>query len=146
MHSHPFVRLQTWLLACSLLLITTSTIADDAKLDVVYHVSEEARVPFVLNNMQNHIDGIGGPDKINMVLVSHGSAVSRFNDIEAVDQVRNSVAKLQEQGVTFEACANTLIALNLEPDELLSGFVIAEQGGVTRIGELQSEGFVYIRP
>ena len=31
-------------------------------------------------------------------------------------------------------------------DELLPGFVEVSQGGVTRIGELQSQGYVYIRP
>jgi intracellular sulfur oxidation DsrE/DsrF family protein len=90
--------------------------------------------------MQNHIDGVGGPENIDIVLVSHGPAVKRFVDIEAVDKVRGAVAKLQEQGVEFEACANTLTALGIEPDELLPDFVIAEKGGVTRIAELQSQG------
>ena len=116
------------------------------KLKVVYHVSDEDKVPFVLGNIQNHIDGVGGPDNIEIVLVSHGPAVKRFVDIDAVDTVRNGVAKLQKEGVEFDACANTLKALGVEPDELLPGFVIAEKGGVTRIGELESEGYVYIRP
>jgi intracellular sulfur oxidation DsrE/DsrF family protein len=109
-------------------------------------VSDEDKVPFVLGNIQNHIDGVGGPDNIEIVLVSHGPAVKRFVDIDAVDKVRNGVAKLQKEGVEFDACANTLKALGVEPDELLPGFVIAEKGGVTRIGELESEGYVYIRP
>jgi intracellular sulfur oxidation DsrE/DsrF family protein len=116
------------------------------KLNVVYHVSDEAKVPFVLNNIQNHIDGVGGPENIHIVLVSHGPAVKRFVDIEAVDKDRSAVAKLQEQGVEFDACANTLTALGIEPDELLADFVIAEKGGVTRIGELQSQGYAYMRP
>jgi hypothetical protein len=128
------------------LLAASAAFGDEDKLDVVYHVSDETKVNFALNNIQNHIDGIGGPDRINVVLVSHGPAVKRFNDIEAVDSVRSRVAKLQEQGVTFEACANTLTALGLEPDELLSGFEIAEKGGVTRIAELQKQGYAYIRP
>jgi len=139
-------RLRNLLLGVGLLAAAMTTQAGDGKLDVVYHLSDEGKVGFVLNNIQNHINGIGGPEKINIILVSHGPAVKRFNDIEAVNRVRENVAKLQEQGVTFEACANTLTALNLEPDELLPGFVIAEQGGVTRIAELQSEGYAYLRP
>jgi len=139
-------KLRVTLFGIGLLMAATATVADDDKLDVVYHVSDEDKVGFALNNIQNHINGIGGPDKINVVLVSHGPAVKRFNDIEAVNSVREKVAKLQQQGVVFEACANTLAALNLEPDELLEGFVIAEQGGVTRIAELQSEGYAYLRP
>lgn len=137
--------LRTTLFALALLAVSGAALGAD-KLDVVYHVSEEGKVGFALNNIQNHINGIGGPEKINIVLVLHGPAVKRFNDIEAVDKVRTTVAKLQEQGVTFEACANTLEALGMEPDELLDGFVIAEEGGVTRIAELQTEGYAYIRP
>jgi len=113
---------------------------------VVYHVADEDKVSFALNNIKNHLAGVGGGDNIEIVLVSHGPAVKRFNDIEAVDGVRSGIAELQEQGVTFEACANTLEALGLAPDELLPGFKIAEEGGVTRITELQGQGYAYIRP
>jgi intracellular sulfur oxidation DsrE/DsrF family protein len=116
------------------------------KPQVVYHVSDEDKVSFVLNNIQNHIDGVGGPENIEIVLVSHGPAVKQFVDIDAVDRVRSAVTKLQEQGVTLEACANTLAAMGLEPDELLANFEIAEKGGVTRIAELQGQGYAYIRP
>ena len=141
-------RLLTSLILGPLLLLSLSANPAWAgdKLKVVYHVSDEDKVPFVLGNIQNHIDGVGGPDNIEIVLVSHGPAVKRFVDIDAVDTVRNGVAKLQTEGVEFDACANTLKALGVEPDELLPGFVIAEKGGVTRIGELESEGYVYIRP
>ncbi len=139
-------RLRNTLLGVALLVASTATLADDDKLDVVYHLSDEERVSFVLNNIKNHINGVGGPEKINVVLVMHGPALNRFHDIEAVNQVRESVAKLQEQGVTFEACANSLTAFNIEPDELLPGFVIAEKGGVTRIAELQGKGYAYLRP
>ena len=141
-------RLLTSLILVPLLLLSLSANPAWAgdKLKVVYHVSDEDKVPFVLGNIQNHIDGVGGPDNIEIVLVSHGPAVKRFVDIDAVDTVRNGVAKLQKEGVEFDACANTLKALGVEPDELLPGFVIAEKGGVTRIGELESEGYVYIRP
>ncbi|MCF7983997.1 MAG: DsrE family protein [Thiohalocapsa sp.] len=126
--------------------LATGMASADEKMKVVYHVSDEDKVSFALNNIQNHIDGAGGPENVEIVLVSHGPAVKRFVDIEAVDRVRTGVAKLQEQGVTLEACRNTLTALNVDADELLPDFVIAEQGGVVRIAELQSRGYVYIRP
>ena len=89
-------------LALTLSLTAGNTIAAD-KLKVVYHVADEDKVSFALNNIQNHIDGVGGPDDIEFVLVSHGPAVKRFVDIEAVDKDRSAVAKLQEQGVEFDA-------------------------------------------
>lgn len=128
-----------------LALIALPAIASD-KLDVVYHLSEPDRTAFVLNNMQNHIDGVGGPDRINMVLVVHGPAINALNEIEATETVSRGVASLREQGVAFEMCGNTLEAFDLEMEDLLPGFVEVSQGGVTRIGELQKQGYVYIRP
>jgi intracellular sulfur oxidation DsrE/DsrF family protein len=70
---------------------STTALAQD-KLNVVYHVSEAERVAFVLNNIQNHIDGVGGPENVKIVLVVHGPAVTAFNDIEATEKVRQFVA------------------------------------------------------
>jgi intracellular sulfur oxidation DsrE/DsrF family protein len=124
-----------------------SSIATAAeKINVVYHLSEPDRTAFVLNNMQNHIDGVGGPENINMVLVVHGPAINAFSEIEATEKISSGVASLREQGVDFEMCGNTLKGFNLGLDELLPGFVEVSQGGVTRIGELQTQGYVYIRP
>jgi hypothetical protein len=128
-----------------LLLCVGSAIAGD-KPRVVYHVADAEKVGFALNNIRNHLEGVGGSENIEIVLVSHGPAVKQFVDIDAVDRVRSAVAELQEQGVRLEACANTLTALGVEPDELLEGFAIAERGGVTRIAELQAQGYAYIRP
>src|SRR5262249_48219495 len=44
------------------------------KLKVVYHLSDLDKVPFVLGNIQNHIDGAGGPDRVTIALVVHGPA------------------------------------------------------------------------
>jgi hypothetical protein len=46
----------------------------------------------------------------------------------------------------MHACGNTMRALNLTPKDLLPGFVVADKGGVVRIAELQSQGFIYLRP
>ncbi len=133
------------LAALGLLMSCITAVAGD-KLDVVYHVSEAEKVPFVLGNIQNHIDGAGGPEKVHIVLVAHGPAVNALNDIEATDRVRTGVEKLRGQGVELEMCGNTLKGFGVTLDELLPGFVEVSQGGVTRIGELQSQGYVYIRP
>ncbi|MCG6940222.1 MAG: DsrE family protein [Thiohalocapsa sp.] len=134
------------LLLTLLLALTQTTALAGDKTKVVYHVDDEDKVSFALNNIKNHIAGVGGPENIDIVLVANGPAVKQFVDIDAVDRVRNDVTELEKQGVDFEACANTLQALNLAPDELLSGFKIAEKGGVTRITELQQRGYAYLRP
>ena len=42
---------------------------------VVYHLDDVQKVHFVLANMLNHVTGMGGPDKVSLVLVVHGPAL-----------------------------------------------------------------------
>jgi len=104
------------------------------------------KVSFALGNVRNHIKGVGGGDNVNIVLVMHGPAVRSFVDIEAVDKVRNKVKALQDDGVKFEVCANTMNAIGVTLDEMLPGMISADNGGVVRMAELQSHGYLYIRP
>src|SRR5262249_6573096 len=40
----------------------------------------------------------------------------------------------------------TMEAQNITLSDLLPGFVVADKGGVVRIAELQSQGYVYLKP
>jgi intracellular sulfur oxidation DsrE/DsrF family protein len=42
---------------------------------VIYHLSGLDQVAFVLGNTQNHLDGVGGPDRVTIALVVHGSGL-----------------------------------------------------------------------
>jgi intracellular sulfur oxidation DsrE/DsrF family protein len=138
--------LKTRLLSLLLTLITCLPAFAADKQRVVYHLADEDKAGFVLNNIRNHIDGMGGPDKVQIVLVMHGPVVKSFGDIDAVDRVRNDVKALQADGVEVDVCANSLKAFNLKLNELLPGLVEASASGVVRIAELQSQGYLYIRP
>lgn len=37
-----------------------------ARLKVVYHLADADRVNFALGNIQNHFDGVGGPDNVTI--------------------------------------------------------------------------------
>lgn len=138
--------LKTRLFALFLALVIGLPALAADKQKVVYHLSDEDKAAFVLNNIRNHIDGMGGPDKVQIVLVMHGPAVKSFVDIDAVDKIRNAVKSLQADGVEVDVCANTLKAYKLTLNEMLPGLVEASAGGVVRIAELQSQGYIYIRP
>ncbi|MFA7096436.1 MAG: hypothetical protein WC383_08140, partial [Gammaproteobacteria bacterium] len=98
-------------IAVSIMTTTTVTAADKQK--IVYHVSEAEKVPFVLGNIRNHINGVGGPQNVDIILVAHGPALDALEDVAAVDNVREAVAALQKDGVRFEMCTNTLTAKKL---------------------------------
>jgi intracellular sulfur oxidation DsrE/DsrF family protein len=116
------------------------------KQKVVYHVSEAERVQFVLGNIENHIRSVGGPDKVDIVLVAHGPALKAFEKKDAQSGLSDRVAELKKSGVSFDACGNTLRNNRTTLGDLIGGFERVDQGGVVRIVELQQQGYIYIRP
>lgn len=117
-----------------------------SKLKVVYHLSDADKVNFVLGNIQNHMDGVGGPDHVTLALVVHGPALKAFHWAQANPGVSRRVGDFSKDGVELAACGNTMKAQNITLTDLLPGFVSAEKGGVVRLAELQSQGYLYLRP
>ena len=113
---------------------------------VVYHLSDLDRVMFVLGNVQNHVDGVGGPGNADIKLVVHGPALRAFHAISAETNVAAMMERLLKARVGFDACANTMKAQGVKLDDLVPGFAIAEKGGVVRLTELQQQGYAYLRP
>jgi uncharacterized protein len=102
-------------------------VPDHAK--VVYHLNDLDKVNFVLGNIRNHYEGMGGPD-----------AASADHD------VTKRVADFAKEGLALAACAFAMKAQNVTLKDLLPGFVEAEHGGVVRLAELQAQGYAYLRP
>ena len=116
------------------------------KLKVVYHLNDLDKVGFVLGNIQNHFDGVGGPDNVTIALVVHGQALKAFHAASANPDIGKRIGQFSKAGLEMAACGNTMKSQNVTVKELLPGFVAAEQGGVVRIAELQSQGYLYLRP
>ena len=116
------------------------------KLKVVYHLNDLDKVNFVLGNIRNHIDGVGGPDNVTIALVVHGPALKAFHAASANPDVSGRLGQFAKEGVELAACGNTMAAQKVTLKDLLPGFVAAERGGVVRIAELQSSGYLYLRP
>jgi uncharacterized protein len=117
-----------------------------ARLKVVYHLSDLEKVSFVIGNIQNHLDGVGGPDHVTIALVVHGPALKAFHANGASPDLARHIEQFAKQGLDFAACVNTMRAQNVTIADLLPGFVSADRGGVVRIAELQSQGYLYLRP
>ncbi len=116
------------------------------KLKVVYHLNDLDKVGFVLGNIQNHFDGVGGPDHVTIALVVHGPALKAFHAASANPDISKRVGQFSRRGMEIAACGNTMKSQNVTVNELLPGFVVADKGGVVRIAELQSQGYLYLRP
>lgn len=116
------------------------------KLKVVYHLSDLDKVSFVVGNIQNHIDGVGGAENVTLALVVHGPALRAFHLGQANPDLSRHVSRFSQAGLELAACGNTMRAQKVTLKDLLPGFVTADRGGVVRIAELQSQGYLYIRP
>jgi hypothetical protein len=116
------------------------------KSKVVYHLSDLEKVNFVLGNIRNHFEGVGGPENVTIALVVHGPALRALHLISAKPDLKSSIATLAGEKVELAACGNTMKGQGITLNDLLPGFVAAERGGVVRIAELQSQGYVYLRP
>lgn len=120
--------------------------AAPGKLKVVYHLSDLDKVSFVVGNIQNHIDGVGGAENVTLALVVHGPALRAFHLGQANPDLSRHVSRFSQAGLELAACGNTMRAQKVTLKDLLPGFVTADRGGVVRIAELQSQGYLYIRP
>jgi intracellular sulfur oxidation DsrE/DsrF family protein len=116
------------------------------KAKVVYHLSDLDKVNFVLGNIRNHFDGMGGPDKVTIALVVHGPALKAFHAASAPPDLAQRVDQFAATGLELNACGNTMQAQKVTLKDLLPGFIDADRGGVVRIAELQAMGYVYLRP
>jgi len=116
------------------------------KLKVVYHLADLDKVAFVLGNIRNHISGLGGPGKVRIALVVHGPALKAFRSATPNVQVKSDLGSIRADGVELHACRNTMDAQKISLDDLLPGFVVAEQGAVVKVAELQAQGWAYLRP
>ncbi len=138
------------MLACAIMPIpfvpsrASAATPDIAK--VVYHLSDLDKVDFVLGNIRNHFNGMGGPDKVTIALVVHGPALKAFHAAAATPDMSKRTDELSKSGLQLNACINTMRAQEVTLKELLPGFMVADKGGVVRLAELQSQGYAYLRP
>ena len=78
------------------------------KLKVVYHLNDLDKVNFVLGNIQNHFDGVGGPDNVTIALVIHGQALRAFHAASANPDITRRVGQFSKAGVELAVCGNTM--------------------------------------
>jgi hypothetical protein len=122
----------------------TPATPDAAK--VAYHLSDLDKVDFVLGNIANHYNGMGGPENVTIALVIHGPALKAFHKANASPDVTKHAADYTKNGLQLHACINTMRGQNVTLEDLLPGFAVADKGGVVRLAQLQAQGYAYLRP
>jgi intracellular sulfur oxidation DsrE/DsrF family protein len=146
----PMERRSLLQLACAIMPISILTTRAEAatpdQAKVVYHLSDLDKVDFVLGNIRNHYNGMGGPDKVTIALVVHGPALKAFHAAGATPDMTKRTDEMKKSGLQLNACIHTMRGQEVTLKDLLPGFIVADKGGVVRLAELQSQGYVYLRP
>ena len=116
---------------------------------IVYQLDEAGldKAKFVVGNIRNHVSGVGGWQNIeSLELVVHGPALKLFVQSSIDPALKQTLEMLQEQGMTFGACGNTMKNFSITTEQLPHGSLVLPQGGVVRLMELQEHGYIYLRP
>lgn len=139
------MRLRNLFSALLMTLAATLALAQDK---VVYHFdNSDTQATPGLRTLRNYMDtapnteiiAVAVGDGVNFLM--DGAKDKKNPDIEYGPLVSDLVAK----GVKFEVCELTLRAMEIKKDEFVmdAGFT---PSGVVRIGQLQGQGYGYIKP
>lgn len=127
---------------CLLVCILSSNGAsakDPAK--VVVHLNNPLKVTMLVNNVKNLRSNLG--KEASIIVVVNGPAVARFTTLS---QSREQLDKLLEENSEVSICSFALKNKNLVRDNLYTGTTYLEDGGVSKLVELQQKGYAYIKP
>ncbi|HQT63730.1 MAG TPA: DsrE family protein [Acidocella sp.] len=112
----------------------------------VIQVSEDdpARWNLVLNNAQNMLDFMGA-SKIQIVIVAYGPGLKM---LLAGSPVAGRIQSLDQEGVEFDACHNTMLAMEKATGQMpvIVPPAVIVPAGVIRIMQLEAHGFSYLKP
>src|SRR5258707_15310023 len=100
------------------------------KLKVVYHLNDLDKVNFVIGNIENHFDGVGGPDNVTIALVVHGQALRAFHSASANPDITRGVGQFSKAGLEPAACSKTMKTQKVISRNWITVFVRAAQGAV----------------
>jgi hypothetical protein len=126
-----------------------SHLGDGKRHRIVYQLDDAGinKARFVLNNVQNHVNGVRGWKNVEAFeLVVFGPALRSFVTKDIDPAIKRALEAPQTQGLTFGVCGNTMKGLNVALEQLPDGAKALAQGGVVRVMELQEQGYAYIRP
>jgi intracellular sulfur oxidation DsrE/DsrF family protein len=140
---------------CACLLVATQIVSANevkgeefkpfAEKHIILQLSDQANEAVVLDTANNLIKNYGGPDMIDIEIVTFGKGV-RLMYADSPQQVR--IASLVENGVRFYVCQNTLDTMERTSGERpqINPAAIMVQAGVAHIIDRVDDGYILIRP
>ena len=116
-----------------------------AEKHVILQLSDQANEAVVIDTANNLIKNYGGPDMIDIEIVTFGKGVRL---LFADHPQKTRITSLVENGVRFYICGNTLDTIEREegkrPD--INPSAIPVTAGVAHMIDRVDEGYILIRP
>ncbi|MBT2642276.1 DsrE family protein [Bacillus sp. ISL-41] len=97
----------------------------------------------VLNNVENSLAEIG-EDKMEIEVVAFGAGIHMLSKEKSSPELQERIRKLQERGVVFAACANSMAKNGYEMEDMIDGAVQVPSGAAEVIRK-QRQGWIYMR-
>jgi len=144
--------LKSLLLAVLMALPWATSFADDARdskpfaeVHVVLQLSDQSNEAVVLDVANNLIKNYGGPDNIDIEIVTFGKGV-RLMFADSEHEIR--IASLVDNGVRFYVCENTLDTIERKTGvrPVMTEHADYVRAGVARIIESVAAGYTLVRP
>ncbi len=110
---------------------------------VVFHLDfdDTPTLELAIANIMNFISDV---KDASIVMLSNGYAVKLF--VKASNsKLEDTMKELHKKGVKFYICNNALKANGIKKEDLFE-FCEVVPAGVTKLVELQKEGYAYIKP
>lgn len=116
-----------------------------ADVRVVLQLSDQERESVVLDVANNLIKNYGGPDAIDIEIITFGPGVRL---LFAGSQHEARISSLVDNGVRFYVCENTLDTMerNYGSRPKLGPYALPVRAGVARIIEKVQDGYILVRP
>ena len=146
------IGMLTWLVAVLGVVVTGLAAAQEidsdkpfAEAHVVLQLSDQEQESVVLDVANNLIKHYGGPDFVDIEIVTFGAGVRL---LFAESQHESRIASLVENGVRFYICENTLDTMERTHGSRpkVSPHALSVQAGVARIVEQVGKGYILVRP
>ncbi len=113
------------------------------KFKVVFHLDFDntPTLEMAIGNITNFLNDVKDAE---VALLANGFAVKLF--VKATNsKFEGAMRELHEKGVKFYVCNNALRANGIKKEDLFE-FCEVVPAGVTKLAELQRDGYAYIKP
>lgn len=113
---------------------------------VIFHIVDIEKWSAVLNNVSNLLkDQQDTDNQLEIEVLVNGASVRYLDSTNDSTIDEEELTRLNEQGVKFVACNNSLTANKITQDSLFP-MVSVVSAGVSELVRKQLDGYAYIKP